>query len=161
MSQQHIPMPSFGPAFVRRFWGRVSKTDSCWFWNGVLTRSGYGRVSYKCRHFRVNRVAYFLAAGVDPVDRVVCHSCDNRACANPAHLWLGTQADNVRDSLEKKRRLPPGIHTKRHRAGLEQCLREALDNVDGWQARASQLLADVDAYRFCGNRQPHQYKKAA
>lgn len=51
-----------------------------------------------------HRVAYALAWG-DPGDLLVCHSCDNKLCCNPSHMFLGTQADNVADMITKGRRV--------------------------------------------------------
>ena len=88
------------------FWQKVDRRgpDECWPWTGFLTEKGYGRI---CRgrkgNVRAHRLAYYLANGVDPGRKVVCHKCDNPKCCNPAHLWLGTQLENIADRVAKGR----------------------------------------------------------
>lgn len=89
-----------------RFWARVDKSggrDACWPWTGAVTHSGYGDFSTGTFR-RAHRAAYFFTSGAIPDGLCVCHACDNRRCCNPAHLWLGTQADNVSDMYAKGRR---------------------------------------------------------
>jgi hypothetical protein len=50
-----------------------------------------------------SRATYILLKGPVAADKVVCHSCDNPACCNPSHLWVGSQADNLRDCRSKGR----------------------------------------------------------
>lgn len=117
----------------RLFWTYVDESGgplACWPWRGCKDACGYGRVWLWDPNTgtRVNtgahRVAWMFTHGEIPAGFCVCHSCDNPSCVNPAHLWLGTQGDNVRDMHEKGRagvvthpeRLPRGdAHfTRRH-----------------------------------------------
>lgn len=77
--------------------------NGCWIWQGFTHYSGYGEMSYRCRSWRLHRLAYFLWKGPIPPGRIICHTCDVRNCCNPEHLVAGTHKDNQRDALEKGR----------------------------------------------------------
>ncbi len=104
-----------------RFWQKVQKTNGCWFWLGAKNSDGYGMFNLGNGGVSAHRIAYALCVGYIPPGVSVLHSCDNRACVRPDHLFLGTQLDNVTDMLKKGRgnkasgdrnasRLYPGIH---------------------------------------------------
>jgi hypothetical protein len=91
---------------AERFWAKVDRRgpDECWPWLGSKITSGYGNIRYGYRTHIATHVVLELVLGLTvPKGMRVCHSCDNPECVNPAHLWIGTDRDNVRDSWAKGR----------------------------------------------------------
>lgn len=91
-----------------RFLSHIDKKfheDECWNWDGaVFKASGYGQFgSPKHGVFAAHRYSYQLFKGQIPESMFVCHSCDNRRCFNPKHLWIGTAKDNAQDMVAKGR----------------------------------------------------------
>jgi hypothetical protein len=90
------------------FWNKVNKETptECWEWTGRLNRDGYGGFKMNHQDLHVHRWSMKFA-GHDIAGKVVCHKCDNPKCVNPDHLFLGTQADNVKDMIAKGRYVKP------------------------------------------------------
>lgn len=103
---------------IQRFWAKVDKSsgeDACWLWTASLDHQGYGKFGVKSATQIASRVAYRLEYGEIPDGLWVLHNCpdgDNRACVNPAHLYLGTAHDNNVDTHEKGRAVHP--HGEQH-----------------------------------------------
>ena len=99
--------------------------EQCWEWNGALFKqTGYGQFgSIKSGVFTAHKYSYQLFVGQVPNGLFVCHSCDNRKCFNPKHLWLGTAKDNSQDMMKKgrfnhNRKLPTGDNHWRRKLKL-------------------------------------------
>ncbi len=87
-----------------RFWEAIYYTDGCWLWKGHTDkRNRYGTLKVNGRTVKAHRFAWELENGPIPAGLVVRHRCDNTLCVNPHHLELGTQLDNVRDSINRGR----------------------------------------------------------
>lgn len=120
---------------------KVGKADECWEWQGAIVQNGYGQIGKQSsRAYYAHRLSYELHKGPIPEGMYVCHSCDNKRCVNPNHLWAGTNGDNMRDAYSK------GLI--RPRRGEEHA-RAKLTNEVVRQMRSGEITA-AEAARMTG-----------
>jgi hypothetical protein len=91
--------------FADRFWSKVNMLGDCWLWLAHTKPQGYGQFTLRKGKFvGAHTVSWSLTYSQPiPAGFVICHTCDNPPCVNPAHLFLGTQSDNAYDSVIKGR----------------------------------------------------------
>lgn len=94
---------------LERFMAKVCKAKrdgDCWLWLGKGRQAGYGVLGAGPgirKNIKAHRASFMLFKGPIPEGMMVRHTCDTPLCVNPAHLLLGTQADNMRDAAERNR----------------------------------------------------------
>lgn len=113
-----------------RFWGHVDKSTECWTW--TASRDRYGVFAVGGKRVKAHRFSWELASGRSvPEGMSVLHRCDNPPCVNPDHLFLGTQADNVRDCARKGRLVPPTCPPGKKARGDQNGVRKHPEVVRG------------------------------
>jgi predicted transcriptional regulator len=89
--------------YIAKFNKKISKTDTCWLWKGYIDNLGYGRIHIYGKTEKAHRASFIFFKKKKIDGLCVLHKCDNRSCVNPKHLFLGTQLDNIKDMVNKKR----------------------------------------------------------
>lgn len=130
--------PNPSPSDIARFWKYTDRRgdDDCWPWSGQTNGGGYGVLPTHCGRIRATHFSLMLLSRPRPSARHgACHTCDNPICVNPAHLWWGTQRENMQDAKAKDRlfippratecvnghALTPDNLTKIDKRGYQQC----------------------------------------
>lgn len=168
------------PTGGRNFWCSVmcrvldscdvsSDCDACWPWNRSFDKNGYGEIRIFGGRKFAHRVVFEVFTGIVLTRaEVVLHSCDNPSCCNPFHLEAGSQADNVRDMLQKGRGQDYSLTPKGERHGRSTiCDQVALDifhaagklNDIAHSFNVSRDIVEKIKYGFCWNHVTGKPKK--
>lgn len=139
--------------YEARLFGRCVVTEAgCWEYQRGRSAKGYGQITIRAHEWSTHRAAWMLVHG-DPGEMHVLHKCDNPPCCNPEHLFLGTNGDNVRDSVAKGRRKMPAKHQKsRGNAHFRAKLTEA--DIPGIREMLSLGLSCREIGEFYGVSSP-------
>lgn len=82
---------------------KIDEKTGCWNWIACTQSNGYGRFSLSGKSMGSHRASFKIFKGDIPCGMDICHTCDNRKCINPDHLFLGTRKDNMQDAVSKNR----------------------------------------------------------
>ena len=119
-------MDKYNAKSLARYWSKVDCSAglfACWLWVAALDRDGYGKIWLNGCNIRSHRVAWELVHGSIPEGMRVLHTCDNPACCQPLHLFLGTDADNVRDKTLK------GRQARGHKIGVSKLTEDQVKTI--------------------------------
>ena len=96
--------PTRAPLAERFYRNLKVMPSGCVEWQLSRPSGLYGQIKFEGKMLKTHRVAWELANGPIPEGLMVCHTCDNPPCCNPAHLFLGSASDNMQDMVSKGRK---------------------------------------------------------
>lgn len=125
-------------SITERFWAKVNKSGECWEWTASLN-TGYGQFSFNGKNVLSHRYSYVIhhPLSIDLWEHreiCVCHRCDNPKCVNPAHLFLGSLAENNKDCKEKGRFIAGGLCVKGEKNGQVKLTETQVREIRDWWA---------------------------
>ena len=124
--------------------------NGCWEWKLFLNSSGYGKSAVGIRCFGeqlTHRISWIIHRGSIPQTMYVCHSCDNRQCCNPDHLFLGTPQDNTLDAIAKGR-------------DNIRCIKEAVEKRKLKPEIITQIIADYKTGEYTQTQIAKRYNSS-
>ena len=106
----------------------IKNSKGCWDWKGCCPENpGYGQFRSAMKLFRSHIASWLIHKGEIPKGLCVCHTCDNKRCSNPDHLFLGTRKENNLDAISKN--LCPTIGKKRDRNHMTKIFPQDFEKI--------------------------------
>jgi hypothetical protein len=141
-----------------RFWQKVDigLENDCWHWQGCKNEKGYGVAGHQGKTKKAHRLAYELLVGTIPDGMCLLHTCDNPSCCNPAHLRVGTRADNNADMREKGRARYGSSKTPRLGCAYKRGERHPQSKFDAETVRAIRADREVRGMSLSAIAKKHQ-----
>jgi len=137
--------------YLERLMTNTSKEGECIVWKGARrNKNSYGAIKYKDKVIDTHRLSYMLHKGEIPEGMVVMHSCDNKPCINPDHLFIGTYSDNAKDAYDKGRmktpKFPKGLVSPHGSISVEKAkeIKEAILNAPKVKGRLLLIAEQFD-----------------
>ena len=128
------------------FWKRVDKSggaSACWPWTGRKKAFGYGCFYMSQKFWTASRFAWTMERGPIPPGKFVLHRCDNPPCCNPAHLYIGTKADNSHDAVNRGRHRNGCAFIRRARHPMAKLTEDQVAEIRAMRGKVlQQVLAD-------------------
>ena len=135
------------------FFKHIDKNNECWEWEGAKIK-GYGVLWFGKRTFKAHRFSYLIHKGKIQAGKFICHTCDNKACVNPDHLYQGTAKDNAKDAIERNR-LCCGENNYNAKLSKEQVMKIIKSKAKGVDLA---LEYSVDKNTICAIRKRKSWK---
>jgi hypothetical protein len=139
-------------ALTKAFARNVSPepTSGCWLWSGRYAEGGYGVIDMLRVPVLAHRFSWIIFRGPIPDSVLACHKCDNPACVNPDHMFLGSPKDNMQDCLTKGRFTP---------AVIKVCKYGHPFNDENTYVTKTGIRVGHRSCRACGRRRTSKYQK--
>jgi hypothetical protein len=146
---------------IARWHHGLLRTATCHIWTGAVGSDGYGRIAINNkidgpRMMTPHQIGAVLRCGPIPVGATVLHDCEVRLCcrADPGHVRIGTQGENIRDAVRRGRIVGPrpGRVDVRGKVGASRAIQAALAaavdrSPEGLAAVLAAVIAEGDPWR--------------
>lgn len=147
MTKENYRNPPATAKDWERFWAKVDKRgpDECWTWKAGKFTTGYAQFWARPKHVPAHRWIWEQLNG--PCGPNACHTCDNRTCVNPAHIYSGTVKQNADDCTVRGRRSPIRPFGEQH--GMSKLTKDAVIEMRNLRSQGWRTSVLAERYRVC------------